>query len=123
MSTDSPQIPNEPNEPNDEPHVTRDDTYFGGRILRFVGMLVMVGVIMYAGIFEDWRLSGDEIAVLLVIGLAGAATHFAGRKLAPGAHGASFRGGLLAVIGVPIALLLVVLLFFTSLLRSCGVIN
>jgi len=120
MPTNSPQIPNEP---DDDPQVTQDGTHFGGRFLRFAGMLVIVGVIMYAGVFEDWRLSGGELGVLLVIGLAGVATHFAGRKLAPGEHGASIKGGLLAVIGVLIAAALVVFFFMSVLLRMFGVIN
>ena len=100
MPAESPQIPNEP---DDEPRVTQNDTHFGGRFLRFIGMLLIVGVIMFAGFLNHWRVSGSEFGVLLVIGLAGAAAHFTGRKLAPGKHWASIRGGLFAVIGLPIA--------------------
>ena len=120
MSTDSPKIPSEP---DDEPQVTQDDTHFGGRILRFVGMLVIIGTIMYAGFIKGWRISGGELGVLLAFGLAGAAMHFAGRKLTPGKHGASIRGGLFAVIGLPIAGILIVLFLFSGLLRSCGLIR
>ena len=81
MSTEFPQVPNEP---DDQPDDSRRESNFPGTLLRFVGMLTIVGVIMYAAVFEDWNLSTEELVALIVIGLLGGAAHFAGRKLAPG---------------------------------------
>jgi hypothetical protein len=66
-------------------------------------MAIIIGVIMFALVFPSSLAEPVLFAVLLVIGLAGAAMHYKGRKLAPEKHWASIRGGLFAVIGLPIA--------------------
>ena len=102
MTDESPQLPNEPNdELNEEPNETQKSMHFRGRVLRFIGMFIIAGVIMYAPMIAS-NTSGGEITFLLLIGLAGAGIHYAGRKLSPGALWSSVRGGCLAAIGPPI---------------------
>ena len=83
-----------------------------GRILRFTGMFVIIAVAIFGvTVTAESRIlasigkvffGSQPIAIgpLLMIGLVGAAMHFAGRQLAPAIHGASKRGGILALIVV-----------------------
>jgi hypothetical protein len=109
-SENSPQVPNESDE---VPQVTQDEPSFGGQFLRFVGMaMIIVAVILgFFGLLGVWQL----ILFALIIGLAGAALHFKGRKLAPEKIGASAAGGVAGTLGIGA----LILFFIASAISSC----
>lgn len=103
-------------ESGDDSQVTQDTTSFGGQFLRFAGMTIIVAVILLAVVF------GKEPVVfigLLVIGSAGAAMHYKGRKLAPGKSGASILGGILGGVAGSAALIIATLFLIAMLLDAC----
>jgi hypothetical protein len=108
-------------EANDEPVGTQKSEYFRGRVLRFVGMFLISGVITYGVVNPSSSRVGD-IIVMLLIGLVGAGTHYAGRKLSPGAHWSSIRGGCLAVLA-PLIFGLVFVIIFMGLLSDTGLFD
>jgi hypothetical protein len=59
MPAESPQ---DPNEPNIESRVTQNENHWGGRILRFIGMLLIVWVIIYSGFFLGISSVGEFIS-------------------------------------------------------------
>ena len=99
-----------------------------GRILRFVGMFIVIAVAVFTvTVTADSKILasiGTElfgrqpIGPLILTGLVGAAMHFAGRKLAPGVSGASKRGGIVALIVLagPIVFVWVVVIILSLLL-------
>lgn len=82
-----------------------------GRILRFTGMFTIIAAtILWVGMnFKTESLEWGSAVIealfglqsagpLILIGLVGAAMHFAGRQLAPEKPWASARGGIVALI-------------------------
>jgi hypothetical protein len=81
-----------------------------GALSRFLGMSIMIGsafLILING--------ADDAGPLILALVVGAGLHYAGRKLAPGAHWASATGGAVAGIGA-IALILVPVVFVIILI-------
>ncbi len=108
--------PQVPNQSDDDPQVTQDEPSLGGRFLRFAGMAIIVAAILLAVLF--WEETGLLIG-LLAIGLAGAAMHYKGRKLAPGKHGASILGGILGGVFGSAAFIIVGLILIAMFVDGC----
>ena len=104
----------------DDPQIMQDATSFGGRFLRFAGMAIIVAAILVALFFmsiEDFE--PGLFFGLLAIGLAGAAMHYKGRRLAPGKYGASILGGILGGVFGSAALIIVALIFIAMFVDGC----
>ena len=100
----------------DNPDTTQNAPSFGGQLLRFAGMTIIVAVILLALFFLQ------EPAVLiglLVVGSVGAAMHYKGRKLAPGKPGASILGGILGGVASSAALIIAMLFVAAMFLDAC----
>lgn len=105
---------------SDDPQIKQDATSFGGRFLRFTGMGIIVGVILFAlFISSTGGLEPGLFIGLLAIGLAGAAMHYKGRKLAPGKHGASILGGILGGVTSSAVLIILMLMIFAMFVDGC----
>ena len=74
-----------------------------GALLRFLGMAVIIGSVILIIV------TGVNDGGPLISALVGTGLHFAGRKLAPGAHWASATGG--AVAGAGSIALIVAIIF------------
>ena len=108
--------PQDPKESDDDPQVAQAKPSFGGRFLRFAGMATIVAAILLAVLF------GEEPGLLiglLAVGLAGAAMHYQGRKLAPGKHGASILGGILGGVFGSAAFIIVGLIVVAMFVDGC----
>jgi hypothetical protein len=106
------------NESEDNPQVTANSRSLGGRFLRLSGMAVIVAVTL--AILFSWEALEPGIFIgLLAIGLAGAAMHYKGRKLAPGKHGASILGGILGGGAIVSAVVIIAAFFFFALVEGC----
>ena len=102
----------------DDPQIKQDAPSFGGRLLRFVGMAIIVLVILFGLVF--WEELGSGLFIgLLVIGSAGAAMHFKGRKLAPGKHGGSILGGIFGAAVGTAAFIIALLFLMAAFLDGC----
>ena len=77
-----------------------------GALLRFLGMAVII--VSAFLIFLSQGTDGGP----LILALVGAGMHFAGRKLASGAHGASATGGVVGVVCATVIGALLLWLFF-----------
>jgi len=102
MSSDLPHEPEQPESvstdmPRDDEEV-RSGYRFLGLCLRFLGMFLIVAAIVVW--FALWR--NFEPGAYLLIGLVGAAAHFAGRKISPGSAGTSASGALVGVAVTPV---------------------
>ncbi len=102
----------------DESPAISPTTRILGALSRFLGMAIMIGsafLIIFTG--------ANDAGPLIFALVGGAGLHFAGRKLAPGAHWASATGGAVAGIGA-IALILVPIilgiLFIIGVLKFLG---
>ena len=100
----------------DDPQTTQVAPSFGGRVLRFAGMGIIATAVLFSAI--AWEEPGVLIGCL-VIGLAGGAMHYKGRKLAPGKYGASILGGILGGVISSAALILLMLMFFAMFVDGC----
>ena len=100
----------------DDPQTTQVAPSFGGRFLRFAGMGIIAASILFSVIF--WEEPGLLIGCL-VIGLAGGAMHYKGRKLAPGKYGASILGGILGGVISSAALMILMLMVFAMFVDGC----
>lgn len=100
----------------DDPQTTQGTPSFGGRLLRFAGMGLIVAAIIFSMI--AWEEPGLLIGCL-VIGLVGAAMHYKGRKLAPGKHGASILGGILGGVTSSAVLIILMLMVFAMFVDGC----
>ncbi len=93
----------------DAPQTKQVAPSFGGRILRFAGMGIIITAILFS--MFAWEEPGLLIGCL-VIGLVGGAMHYKGRKLAPGKYGASILGGILGgAIGSAVIIILMLAVF------------
>jgi hypothetical protein len=101
---------------SDDPQSTQMAPSFGGRFLRFAGTAIIITAIVFSTI--AWEEPGVLIGCL-VIGLAGGAMHYKGRKLAPGKYGASILGGILGGVISSAALILLMLMFFAMFVDGC----
>ena len=93
-------------------------TSFRGRFLRFAGMTIIVGAALFTLVF--WGAIGPGLFILLLAtGFAGAAMHYKGRKLAPGKHGASILGGILAGSVGSAAFILIGMMVIAMMVDGC----
>ena len=90
---------------------------FLGALLRFLGMIVIC-VSALNLLFGDG--DAETIIIVLIAGSVGAATHFAGRKIAPDALWASAAGGVVVGAGSIAAVVVAIsgLLFLLGLVFS-----
>jgi hypothetical protein len=121
-SSESPQYELRPEEEIGEISVDNHDPvkvswqmHILGGLLRFLGMAVIIGS---AALF---LIAGANDGGPIILALVGAGLHFAGRKLAPGAHWASAAGGAVAGIG-SIAMVVAVIFFILAVLGVVGTI-
>jgi hypothetical protein len=100
----------------DDPQTTQIASPIGGRILRFAGMGIIITAIVFSTI--AWE---EPVLIIgcLVIGSAGGAMHYKGRKLAPGKYGASILGGIFGGAIGSAAIIMLMLIFFAMFIDGC----
>lgn len=102
----------------EDPRTRQDAPSFGGRLLRFAGMAIIVVAILVA--LVAWEDLGSGLFLgLLAIGFAGAAMHYKGRKLAPGRYGASILGGVLGGVFGTAAFIILAMFFVAMFVDGC----
>ena len=102
----------------DDPQAKQEAPSFGGRLLRFAGMAIIVMAILVALVFWEDLGSGPFLGLLAIV-MAGAAMHYKGRKLAPGKHGASILGGILGGALGSAAFIILALFFIAMFVDGC----